>query len=125
MLLMELPTKYHPLKMRMHEALPFQFPLRQNTLQDQGDTHLKSTKESKNHTRKKRSYDKQRPMKIIIQLHENKPSLASSASFFPYKTQQQLRNIIGILPMTTSFCIGNFLTYQILHFHNHTKIGKL
>jgi hypothetical protein len=37
------------------------------------------------------------------------PSLASSASFFPYNTQQQLRNIMGILPMTTSFCKNYFV----------------
>lgn len=34
----------------------------------------------------------------------HQPSFASSASSFPYKTQQQLLNMIGILPITTSVC---------------------
>lgn len=37
--------------------------------------------------------------------HAHKPYLASSDSSFPCRTQQQLRNIIGILPIITSFCI--------------------
>lgn len=37
-------------------------------------------------------------------LYTYEPSFASSASSFPYRTQQQLLNIIGILPITTSFC---------------------
>lgn len=45
----------------------------------------------------------------------HKPSLASSDSVFPYRVQEQLRSIIGILPITTPFCQKKTSYYIQIH----------